>query len=123
MSGQNAASRHAGPLIMPVLGKSGCQDGIMLVTPRPGVSRANLLKALQSVYTDAYNLRGGGGPARNAYERLLAYVEWTNSAVRMLGNQVSTSDLDRLVLTERYRLLLAGLVGTMTSTEQPVQRV
>jgi hypothetical protein len=28
-----------------------------------------------------------------------------------------------LVLTERYRLLLAGLAGTMTSTERPVQRV
>ena len=41
----------------------------------------------------------------------------------MLGNQVSDGDLDRLVLTERYRLLLAGLAGTMTSTEQPVQRV
>jgi len=41
----------------------------------------------------------------------------------MLGNQVSNCDLDRLVLTERYRLLLAGLVGTMTSTERPVQRV
>ena len=95
----------------------------MLVTPRPGVNRENLLKSLQSVYTDVYNLRGGGGAARNAYERLLAYVEWTSAAVRMLGNQVSNSDLDRLVLTERYRLLLAGLVGTMTSTEQPVQRV
>jgi rRNA-processing protein FCF1 len=41
----------------------------------------------------------------------------------MLGNQISNGDLDRLVLTERYRLLLAGLVGTMTSTEQQVQRV
>jgi hypothetical protein len=81
MSKQNGASRHAGPPIMPVLDKSGCQDGIMLVTPRPGVSRENLLKALQSVHTDAYNLRGGGGAARNAYERLLAYVEWTSSAV------------------------------------------
>ena len=94
----------------------------MLVTPRPGVNRENLLRTLQSVYSDACNLRGGGGAARNAYERLLAYVEWTSAAVRMLGNQVSTRDLDRLVLTERYRLL-AGLVGTMTSTERPVQRV
>lgn len=82
-----------------------------------------MLKALQSVYTDVYNLRGGGGAARNAYERLLAYVEWTSTAVRMLGNQVSSGDLDRLVLTERYRLLLAGLVGTATSTERLVQRV
>jgi hypothetical protein len=99
-----------------------CEDGIMLVTPRPGVNRENLVKTLQSVYTDAYNLRGGGGAARNAHERLLAYLEWTNTAVRMLSNQVSNRDLDRLVLTERYRLL-AGLAGTMTSTEQPVQRV
>ncbi len=76
-----------------------------------------------AVYTDVYNLRGGGGAARNAYERLLAYVEWTSAAVRMLGNQVSNSDLDRLVLTERYRLLLSGLAGTMTGTERPVQRV
>lgn len=108
---------------MPVFDQPECQDGIMLVTPRPGVKRENLLKTLQSVYTDVHNLRGGGGTARNAYERLLAYVEWTSTAVRMLGNQVSNSDLDRLVLTERYRLLLAGLVGTATSTELPVQRV
>jgi len=86
---------------MPVSDEPACQDGVMLVTPRPGVNRENLLKSLQSVYTDAYNLRGGGGAARNAYERLLAYVEWTSAAVRMLGNQVSNSDLNRLVLTER----------------------
>jgi hypothetical protein len=41
----------------------------MLISPRPGVSRDNLLKSLQSVHTDVYN---GGGQARNAYERLLA---------------------------------------------------
>jgi len=107
---------------MPASDQPECQDDIMLVTPRPGVNRENLLKTLQSVHTDAYNLRGGGA-ARNAYERLLAYVEWTSTAVRMLANQISSGDLDHLVLTGRYRLLLAGLVGTMTSTEQPVQRV
>jgi hypothetical protein len=78
---------------------------------------------LQSVYADACNLRGGGGAVQNAYERLLAYVEWTSGAVRMLGNQIGNDDLDRLVLTEWYRLLLAGLAGTMTSTERSVQRV
>lgn len=94
----------------------------MLVTPRPGVNRDNLLKALQSVHNEVFNLRGGGGPARNAYERLMAYLEWTSSAVRMLSGQISKSDLDHLVLTDRYRLLLSGAVG-MTSTELPVQRV
>ena len=92
----------------------------MLVTPRPGVNRDNLLKTLQSVHNEVVNLRGGGGP--NAHQRLLAYLEWTSNAVRMLGNQISRDDLDGLVLTDRYRLLLSG-VGTMTSTELEVQRV
>ena len=40
----------------------------------------------------------------------------------MLGYLVSPADLDSLVLTERYKLLLSG-VGIMTSTEMEVQRV
>ncbi len=96
-------------------------DG-MLVTPLPGVNRDNLLKTLQSIQNEASNLRGGGG-VHNAYERLLAYIEWTNTAVQMLGKQISSADLDFLVLTDRYRLLLAGVAGSMTSTERPVQRV
>jgi hypothetical protein len=48
-------------LLKPVFDKRECEDGIMLVTPRPGVNRENLVKTLQSVYSDAYNLRGGGG--------------------------------------------------------------
>jgi rRNA-processing protein FCF1 len=93
----------------------------MLVTPRPGVNRDNLLKSLQSVHGEAFNLRGGGGAA-NAHKRLLAYLEWTSSAVRMLGNQISDPDLRHLVLTKRYELLLAG-VGTLSSAEMEVQRV
>jgi rRNA-processing protein FCF1 len=94
----------------------------MFITPRPGVNRDNLLKTLQSVHTDVFNLRGGGGPARTAHDRWLAYLEWTSNAVRMLGNQISESDLNRLVLTDRYRLLLGGAVGTLTGTEMQVQR-
>jgi|ERR1700722_11484549 len=93
----------------------------MLVTPRPGVNRDNLLKALQSVHTDAFNLREGGGAA-TAYKRLLAYLEWTSNAVRMLGNQISPADLTRLVLTKRYELLLAG-AGTLSGSEIEVQRI
>ena len=93
----------------------------MLITPRPGVSRSHLLETLQRVHTEVFNLRGGGGPG-TAHKRLLAYLEWTSNAVRMLGYQVSDADLNSLVLTERYKLLLSG-VGTMTSTEMEVQRV
>ena|SRR5437660_74059 len=93
----------------------------MLVTPLPGVSRDNLLSSLRSIHTDVTNLRGGGGP-QGAHKRLLAYLEWTSNAVRMLGNQISSADLERLVLTRRYELLLSG-VGTMAGTEMEVQRV
>jgi hypothetical protein len=79
----------------------------MLVTPRPGVNRDNLLNILRSVQGDVTNLRGGGGP-QTAHKRLLGYLEWTSDAVRMLGNQISSADLERLVLTRRYELLLSG---------------
>jgi rRNA-processing protein FCF1 len=92
----------------------------MLIIPRPGVNRDNLLKALQSVRGEAFNLRGGG-PA-TAHQRQLAYLEWAGRAVRMLGNQIAGADLDRLVLTKRYELLLSG-AGTMMSIEKEAQRV
>jgi len=91
----------------------------MLVTPRLGIDRDNLLKTLRSVHTDVYNLRGGG--PQGHYKRLLAYLEWTSNTVRMLSNQISDADLKRLVLTRGYELLLSG-VGNMTGTETEVQR-
>jgi hypothetical protein len=94
----------------------------MVITPRPGVNRDNLLKALQSVQGELSNLHSGAGNARNAQERALAYLKWTNSAVRMLGNQISPSDLDRLVLTDRYKLLLTA-AGTLTGADTPTQAV
>lgn len=77
----------------------------MLVTPRPGVDRRNLVASLRSVHTDVLNLRGGG--PQGAYKRLLAYLDWTSSAVRMLGNQISNTDLDRLVLTRRLLFVVS----------------
>ena len=94
----------------------------MPVSPLPGVSPDNLLTSLRSVHTDVSNLRGGGGPQRGAYGRLLSYLEWTSNAVRMLGTQISSADLEHLVLTRRHELLLSG-VGNMTSIEIEVQRV
>jgi len=94
----------------------------MLITPRPGVNRDNLLKAVQSVQGELSSLHSGAGNARNAQERALAYLKWTNSAVRMLGNQISPSDLDRLVLTDRYKLLLTA-AGTLTGGDTPTQAV
>src|SRR5690349_13651221 len=90
----------------------------MLVTPRPGVNRDNLLQNLSSVCTEVFNLQAGG--AATAYDRLLAYLDWANDAAVTLSNQISSHDLDRQVLTRRYELLLSG-VGTLASTD--TQRV
>ena len=92
----------------------------MLDTPRPGVDRRNLLNTLGQVHTRAFNLRSGGGP--NAYGWLLSYRERTDEAVRMLGSQINSADLDRLVLTKGYERLLAG-IGNMNGTQIEVQRV
>jgi hypothetical protein len=51
---------------------------------------------MQSVQNDVSNLRGGGGNSQNAEERVLAYLEWTNNAVRMLGTQISNGEPDPL---------------------------
>jgi rRNA-processing protein FCF1 len=86
----------------------------MLVTPLPGIEPKNLLEDLRSVHREVSNLRGGG--SREAYERLLDYLNWATNAVERLGYQISSADLDRLVLTRRYEQLLAG-VGSLAGTD------
>jgi hypothetical protein len=93
----------------------------MFLTPRPGVSLDNLISSLQTVHTEAFNLRAGGGPA-NAHQRLLAYLEWAARSVRMLNRQLSDADMASLVLTRRYELLLSK-AGTLTSGDVEVQRL
>lgn len=80
----------------------------MLITPRPGVDRNNLLNTLQTVETNVLNLRGGGA-YDTAYDRLLNYLKWANSSVRLLSNEISEGDLNRLILTRGYEALLGGL--------------
>jgi hypothetical protein len=93
----------------------------MFLTPRPGVSLDNLISSLQTVHTEAFNLRAGGG-APTAHQRLLAHLEWAARSVRMLNYQLSEADVASLVLTRRYELLLSK-AGTLTSGDVEVQRV
>jgi rRNA-processing protein FCF1 len=92
----------------------------MLVTARPGINRDNLLKNLKSTCTEASNLRSGG--PGGAFKRLLGYLEWASSTVSLLGNQISNADLERLVLTRRYELLLSG-VGAIGGVDDVAARV
>jgi hypothetical protein len=92
----------------------------VLIIPRSGADRANLLDILGRLHTQVSNLRSSGGA--NAYECLLSYLEWTDAAVRMLSNQISSADLERLVLTKGYERLLAG-IGNMDGSQVEVRRV
>jgi hypothetical protein len=77
---------------MPVFDERECEDGIMLVIPRPSVNRENLVKTLQSVYTDAYNLRGGGGAARSAcWPTLSGPVRLSGCSVTRSATATSTT--------------------------------
>jgi hypothetical protein len=46
---------------------------------------------------------------------LLAYLDCANDAARALRLLVSSADIDRLVLTRRYELLLSG-AGNLAGT-------
>lgn len=84
----------------------------------PGVDRENLRTALRDVHMAVCNIRGGGG--RSAGARLRAYLDWANEATRRLRNQISAGDVDRLVLTKRYELLLSGFASLGDPAGAPI---
>jgi PIN domain len=83
--------------------------------------RRNLRKTLGDVRTAVRNLWSGGAPGM-AQDRVAGYLEWVTSTVQQLGAQISSADLDRLVLTRGYDRLLSA-AGTMTGTDIATQRV
>lgn len=115
-----SADRHEANGLEP--GTAHRQTGLMLITPRPGTDRRSLRTMLDQAHTAVSNLAGGGGNAQNAQDRVAAYLEWVNNTARQLGNQLSATDFDRLVLTRGYDRLLAT-AGTMTGTDIGTQRV
>lgn len=85
----------------------------VLITLRPGANRDNLLKVLRSVSDDLHGLTSSHG--RSAYKRLIDYLAWASRSCNLLRRQVNVSDLDQLVLTRRYELLLTGVGGLVGS--------
>lgn len=73
----------------------------MYVTPLPGVNRGQLQQTLRALQFAAGNARG----ERTAVDRVVAYLEWANTAARQLRGQVRSADLDRLVFTQRHWIL------------------
>ncbi|MFD5557783.1 PIN domain-containing protein [Streptomyces sp. NPDC127068] len=87
----------------------------MLITPRPGAHPQNIRDALSSAHLAADNLRS----AHNAstYHRLLQYLEWATDTSGTLRHQISDGDINRLILTRRYEVLL-GSCGTLAGNDQ-----
>jgi hypothetical protein len=75
------------------------------------MDRTYLLDSLRSVQRSATAIRGAGGPG-DPHQHLLAYLEWANFAVRLLGNQISDSDLRALVLNRMYDQLFPFSLGS-----------
>lgn len=80
----------------------------MLITPRIGGSRDNLVQQLIEVETGLKNVRGRGSTAVDLFNE---YLRWANEAVRMLRHSVREADLERLVLTRRYWTIQAMATG------------
>lgn len=85
----------------------------MRVTLLPGAEAKSACEALHRLRLEGMNLRGAG--PQGAYRRLIAYLEWASSAVEALSRELVSADVNRLVLTKRYEMLLAS-VGTLAGT-------
>lgn len=84
----------------------------MLITPIPGANHKAVHSALTDLRLAITNLQGGG--QRSVPERASAYLEWVHEARRRLRNQIRPTDLERLVPSQSYDVLLSAL-GTITA--------
>lgn len=80
----------------------------MRITPRPGVDAGGVPQSLSDNQMKASNLRGGVDPYNTAHGRLPKYLEWAIEAVEQLRYAISDEDIDRLVPTRRYYVLMDG---------------
>jgi hypothetical protein len=95
------------------------QAGVVIISPRPGVSRDNLLQTLRNVHNGLQNLHGGGSGSAQA--RVLSYLEWATETTRILDYLVSPADIRRLVPAADYERLLSA--AALTGTDIGTQRV
>ena len=84
----------------------------ILVSPLPGSGRQDVLNALEGIQRGANVAKNGTGgiplPDR--------YITWVHNSEGQLRNLVSSSDVDRLVLTKRCWTILSMPTTTFTGT-------
>lgn len=78
----------------------------MLIDLLPGADRQKLLETIMAI-------RGGIHGAMRSYDE---YVTWANDAAQKLTGLVTPAEIDRLVLTRRYWLLLSMPEHSQTPT-------
>lgn len=90
----------------------------MLVSPRPGVSRDNLVATFRQISSDIQTVHNQHG---SVHDRLAAYIEWAARAANTLTYLVSDADVGYLIWTPGYHRLVTGL-GIWTDTDQATVR-
>jgi hypothetical protein len=73
---------------------------------------------LRQLHSKVSNLRAGTSNGAT-YPWLVSYIGWAGEAVRMLHGQISSRDIDRLVLTRRYEVLLSMIGKFPPDTSDP----
>jgi hypothetical protein len=76
----------------------------VLVTPPFGVPLAAVGQDLDRVMNELQN-------ARAASDNPYAYLQWVSESARKLRGVISSADVERLLFTRRYELILAGMAG------------
>ena len=74
----------------------------------PGVGRITLLEALNRIRKRQRGVRIGDA---GAFHFSRDYLTWVTDASRELSGLISSPDVDTLVLSDRYRLMLPALVN------------
>lgn len=83
------------------------KDRAVLVRPYPGANKTNVLNALQEIQSKAANTRTRP-PNGLMNTRHHQYLTWANEAAQRLRNQISDADIERLIFTRRYWLVLSS---------------
>ncbi|MFC7245307.1 PIN domain-containing protein [Catellatospora aurea] len=70
----------------------------------PGADRRTALRVFTEIHISASNLRGNGGNGN----LLGRYLDWSDNSAAQLRGQVPRGEIDRLIFTDRHRLLWAS---------------
>jgi hypothetical protein len=94
----------------------------MVVALLPGVDRNTVLSKLRELRAEIGNQHTGA--AREIGEWLFDYLSWAGKAAQVLTGLIRHTDVDRLVLTRRYQMLVDATGGLLPlAGRNPAERV